>query len=271
MTPTVLDADSIFAVVGPYVYAFSLVLVRIAALVATTPIFSAPAIPIPSKMGLVGVLTLLVMVSTGPMPAPGPLEPVGLTGAVLSEAIVGGTMGLAVMVLFGALAFTGQLVGIQMGFAIANVVDPTTFQQVGVVAQVLNLLGLMLFLVFDGHLLMLRALFDSFELVPLGGAVFQTGPIVGELVRLGSELFSIGLRIALPTVCVVLLVNVGLATIARTVPQVNIFVIGFLFTISLGLLVLGLSLPSTALLFEDLVENAIRTVLRLMHGFAPRA
>ena len=271
MNPTILDADGISALVGPFAYAFGLALVRIGALVMTTPLFSTPMVPAHAKMGLVGTLTLLVIVTTSAVPAAVPEDVFNIAGAVLREAIVGGVMGLAVMVLFGALAFTGQIVGIQMGFAIANVVDPSTHQQVGVVAQVLNLLGLMLFIVFDGHLMMLRALFESFHLVPLGGAVLRGAIVTDEIVRLGSLLFSLGLQIALPTVCVVLLVNVGLATIARTVPQVNIFVIGFLFTISLGLLVLGLSLPSTAVVFSHLIEEAVQTALRLGHSFSPMA
>lgn len=262
-----LDFDGVMAVFGPWFLSFGLVLTRIAALVATTPLFSSPAIPTQVKAGLVGVLTLLVMLSTGPVAQLPHLSALSLGAAVVSEALVGAVMGLAVMVVFGALSFTGQLIGVQMGFAIANVVDPTTYQQVGVLGQVLNLLGLMLLLVFDGHLMLLRALLESFQTVPLAGANPNSGLIVGELVRQGGLLFSLGLRIALPVACVVLLVNVGLATIARTVPQVNIFVIGFLLTISLGLLVLALSMPATALLFEEMLKEAIRSSIRLVSFF----
>ena len=86
-------------------------------------------------------------------------------------------------------------------------------------------------------------------------------------VRQGGLLFSVGLKIALPVVCVVLLVNVGLATIARTVPQVNIFVIGFLVTISLGMLVLGFAIPATASVFETVIEDAIRGSIRITKMF----
>jgi flagellar biosynthesis protein FliR len=266
---TVLDAEGLFAIFGPWMYAAGLVLTRIGALVMTTPVFSSPAVPGPVKMALVGSLTLLVMVSTGPIPAPGPLNAIGIAMAVISEAVVGGVMGLSILVVFGALAFCGQMVGIQMGFAMANVMDPNTFQQAGVLAQLLNLLALMLFLVLDGHLMLLRALFDSFQLVPLGGASPQVGAITNEIVQQGSFLFEIALRIALPTACVVLLVNVGLATIARTVPQVNVFVIGFMITISLGVLVLSLSLPGAASVFEEIIMAALQTVLRMVRYMTP--
>ncbi len=137
----------------------------------------------------------------------------------------------------------------------------------GVLGQLFNLLGLMLFLIFDGHLMLIGALFDSFQHVPLGLANPDVGALTGELVKQGSVLFHVGLRIALPVACVVLLINVGLATIARTVPQVNIFIIGFLITISLGLLVLGYSLPSTAQVFQVVMRDAVEAAVRLSRMF----
>ena len=128
-------------------------------------------------------------------------------------------------------------------------------------------MALSLFLAFDGHLMLLRGLFQSFEIVPLGGAVPKTDLIVATLIEQGSQVFKVGLHIGLPVVCVVLLVNVGLATLARTVPQVNIFVIGFLITITVGLLVLGLSIPFSAQFITGRLEDAVRTAVKLIHFF----
>lgn len=262
-----VDADGLFAVFGPVLMSFTLVLARVGALFMTTPLLSASLVPLPIKAGAVGSLSILVMITIGPAPHVGELHAVGLATAVLKELVIGGVMGLTVMIVFGALALAGQLVGIQMGFAIASVVDPATYQQVGVLGQMLNLMGLMLFLIFDGHLMLIQALFDSFHNVPLGLAAPQGGSIIGELVRQGGVLFHVGLRIALPVSCVVLLVNVGLATIARTVPQVNIFIIGFLITISLGLLLLAFSMPATAQVFEVVMLEAIESAVRLSRMF----
>lgn len=262
-----MDVDGLFAVFGPALTSAALVLARVTALIATTPLFSSTTVPTSVKAGMVGSITLLVVITLGPAPHVAELSSVGLAAAILKEMVVGGVMGLAVMVIFGALALAGQLVGIQMGFAIASVVDPATYQQIGVLAQVLNLLGLTLFLIFDGHLLLIGALFDSFQHVPLGLADAQVGSIVGELVSQGALLFEVGLRIALPVACVVLLVNVGLATIARTVPQVNIFIIGFLITISMGMLLMAYSMPSTAQVFQIVLRDAIDTAVRLSRMF----
>jgi flagellar biosynthetic protein FliR len=263
----VLDFQGIMAVFGPWVISFALILVRVGALIIVAPLFSMKSVPVVIKAALVSVLSLMVMSTMEPrldLVQFGALE---IGGAVLVEALVGGIMGFSLMLLFAALAFTGQLIGIQMGFAIANVVDPTSRQQVGILAQILNLFGLALFLAVDGHLYLLQALFKSFETVPLGGASPQHNLIVASLVQQGSEIFSLGLKIGLPVVCVVLLVNCGLATLARTVPQVNIFVIGFLITISIGLLVLGLAIPSTADVFRGLIEDTVTKAVGLLKFF----
>ena len=262
-----LSFEGIVAVVGPWFIAFTLTAGRISAMFIATPIFATPLVPNQAKIGLVATLSILALSTTSPSLALMTLTPLQLATAMFAELVLGGVMGMGLMILFAALAFAGQLVGIQMGFAIANVVDPISSRQVGVLAQVLNLFGLALFLALDGHLTVLRAIFDSFLVVPLGGATPHGGAIIEMLVAEGAAMFSLGLKIALPISCVVLLVNVALATIARTVPQVNIFVLGFLFTIALGMLVLWYSLPYTAGVFENMLEDAIRKGIHMTRLF----
>lgn len=258
-----MDAQGLFAVFGPAFVAFGLVLARVSGLIVTTPVFSSMTIPTLVKAGMAGVISVLVVLRMGPMPALAELETFEIVLAVAAELVAGAVMGLAVTVLFAAVNFAGQLMGIQMGFAIVNVVDPVNFQQIGVLGQFLNILAMALFLAFDGHLLMLRALFESFETLPPGG-LSPDGPLVlAEMVRLGARMFTYGLRIALPVSCVVLLVNVGLATIARSVPQVNVFVVGFIITISLGMIVFAFAIPSTAFLLERLVREGVESAVRL--------
>ncbi len=262
-----VDAEGLFAVFGPFLMSFTLVVARIGALFMTTPLLSASLVPLPIKAGIVGSMSVMVMITLGPVPHVADLHAVGLVAAVLKEMLIGGVMGLAVMIVFGALSLAGQMMGIQMGFAIASVVDPATHQQVGVLGQILNLMGLMLFLLFDGHLMLIRALLDTFNHVPLGLVNPDVGPLIGEIVKQGGVLFYAGLRIALPVACVVLLINVGLATIARTVPQVNIFIIGFLITISLGMLIFAASMPASAHVFEQVMFDAIETAVRMSRMF----
>jgi flagellar biosynthetic protein FliR len=258
-----VDAEGTFAVVGPAFIAFALILARIGGVVLTSPVFSSNTIPPMVKMGMVGVLSLLVLLRIGPVPAVGQLRDLALAGAVVTELVAGAVMGLAVSALFACVHLGGQLMGTQMGFAIVNVIDPTTAQQVGVVGQILNILALFVFLAFDGHVMMLRALFESFHTLPLGGGEPNQAIILSELVRMGAKLFEYGLRLALPITCVVLLVNVGLATIARTVPQVNVFMFGFIISIGLGLFVLIMSLPSAVEFLKVVVREGVEGAVRL--------
>ena len=262
-----LDYHGIYAVFGPWILTFVLALVRVGSLFLIAPLFSMRAVPSVIKLGVVGTLTMMVMSTLQPRLELMQFGALEIASAVLSEALVGGIMGFAVMILFGALSFTGQLIGIQMGFAIANVVDPSTQQQSGILSQLLNLFGLSLFLAVDGHLILLKALFQSFQTVPLGGANPQQMILLDALIKQGGDIFSLGLKIGLPVVCVVLLVNVGLATLARTVPQINIFVIGFLITISIGLLLLGLAIPTTGDVFTTLIEDTLRNGVALIQFF----
>ena len=256
-----------FAVTGPLFVGFGLVATRMAGLVTTLPILSSRAVPPRAKAAFIAITSVLVLlridVDLGFDPGDG--------GAVITAALVefaaGATMGLTLAVLWGAMSLGGQLVGVQMGFAIANVMDPATFQSVGIVAQMLNLLGLLLLLAFDMHLHMLRMLFESYGTVPLG-TPYAAGPtvaaLVGEFMRLGGRMFALGLRVALPVMCVVLVVNCGLAVVARTVPQVNVFVIGFILTIGAGIMVLALAVPAVVPLVHALMEEALATVRSLV-------
>jgi len=263
----VMDYQGIYAVFGPWILTFGLIAVRIGTLIVTAPVFSMQTIPVAIKASLVAVLSIMIMSITQPRLELMQLSALEMAGVILTEVVVGGIMGLAIMLLFGALSFTGQLIGIQMGFAIANVVDPSTNQQNGILSQVLNLFGLCLFIAVDGHLYLLQALFQSFDIVPLAGAAPQQHLIVAALVQQGSDVFALGLKIGLPVVCIVLLVNVGLATLARTVPQVNIFVIGFLITISLGLLILGLAIPTTGDVLRGVIEDTVAKAVAMLKLF----
>lgn len=263
MGPNPMDAQGVFAVFGPYMVLFALILARISALVATAPFFSSQTIPMTVKTGLVGILTLFVMVHTRHPPAVGDLNVLRLIGMVAGEMLVGALMGTAVAVLFGALGMAGHLIGTQMGLSMASMFDPITFQQTGLMGQVLNIMALMLLLVFDGHLMILRALFESFEFSP-AGQIVPNGPVILDaLVNLGGRSFELGLRMAFPVVVAVLFINFGLAIVARTVPQVNVFQLGFILTISIGMVVLSASLPGFAQVFHHLIEDAVRAALRM--------
>jgi len=180
---------------------------------------------------------------------------------VAGEMLVGYLMGLVIAVLFASVHFAGQLIGTQMGLTMANLVDPTTHQQSSLVGTILGAVTMLLFLGFDGHLMILRALFDSWEVVPLN-KVWPNGEVIlPELIRTGARGCEIGCRMSLPGRGATWFINIGLAIIARTVPQVNVFQLGFILTMLVGITMLGLSLPGLNVVIKNMLNEGLRSAV----------
>ncbi|MFN3201733.1 MAG: flagellar biosynthetic protein FliR [Bradymonadia bacterium] len=257
--------------ITPFATALGLATTRIGALMMASPIFQSASIPSRLKGALTMVLAILVVLKSGPLY---PVTPSGvlvdsmdgafLLSAVARELMAGALMGLAATVTFSAIQMTGETMGVQMGFSVANVIDPTTRQQNGLITQLLNLMAVLIFLAVDGHLFLLKALFDSFDVVPLAQVAPDLGALMEIFLTMGTRLFSLGLNMALPVICVVLFVNVGLALSMRAVPQINIFAVGFILSIGLGLVVLMQALPSEGGAIAHVIEEAVSSAAQVV-------
>jgi flagellar biosynthetic protein FliR len=212
--------------------------------VIASPIFGHGLVPARVRAGLVGVLALAL---APVVPAP-PLDPSAtawtLAGLVALEGAVGVCLGFVAQLIFAGVQLGGQVAGIQVGFGIANVIDPTSPAGATVMAQWQQLAALLAFLVLDVHHVLLRAVLESFRVAPVGSAVLSSDVLQGVVAH-GASLFAIGVRIAAPVLIVLLLVNGALAVLARTIPQLNVFAVGFPVNVGVGLIVVGASLPFT--------------------------
>lgn len=234
---------------------FLIALVRFSGFFVNLPVFGESIIPMRVKAGLSTLCALIVLphlIATQELPDLG-VPGYGLMA--IKELVLGLTLGFMVMINIDALKFAGQLIGMQVGFSFVQVVDPESNRSQAIVSELLQLLGLIVFLAVNGHLILLQAFAQSFELVPLAGLKVPGG-VVAELVRISSMVFWVGLQVSMPVFAVILIGDVGLGIIARTVPRMNIFQVGFALKVLIGLLVLGLSLPFVG----DLVKNLLRTV-----------
>lgn len=228
---------------------FLLVLARIGGLVVAAPVFGHLLVPVRVRAGIALVLAAALVPAVTPVPeAPATLW--ALAGWVVVESAIGMVLGLVAQFVFAGVQLGGQIAGIQMGFGIANLIDPQTHAQVTIVAEWQQLLALLLFLVFDIHHVLLRALLGSFQAAPPGTAVLTAASVRG-VVTLSADLFSVGVRIAAPVLIALLLSNGALGVLARTVPQLNVFVVGFPLNVGVGLVMLGASLPFTFRLLEN--------------------
>lgn len=219
---------------------------------ASAPLISERAIPKSVKIGLsVSIALVLTPLLLAKLPsAPMPLGQI--LGLGLREVMTGVIVGFGFTLLFTGLQAAGELVGLQVGFALANVYDPLSQRQVGVLAQFELVLGMLVFFAIDGHHLMLRAFFDSYQVIPVAGMQFTAAGMT-ELIRLSSAMFVIAIKVAAPVMGAVLLTETALGIVARTVPQMNVFIVGFPLKIAVGLFMVATALPLFSTVFGKLL------------------
>ncbi len=221
---------------------FLISLVRFSGFFLNIPIYSEKIIPMQVKAGLSALCALLILphlVLTQTLPELTVLE-YGLMA--LKELALGFSLSYMVLVIISALRLGGQIIGMQIGFSFVQVADPTSQQGLGIISEFFQLAGSLTFLFVSGHLLVLKAFFNSFQLVPLAG-FHLNGSIVEEIVLYSKMIFVCGLQIAMPIIAVILIGDVALGIIARTVPKMNIFQVGFSLKILGGLSVLIILMP----------------------------
>jgi flagellar biosynthetic protein FliR len=245
---------------------FLLVLARLAGLVVAAPVFGHLLVPVRVRAGLAIVLAAALA------PAVGRATPAfdslwALAGAVVVESALGTLLGLVAQLLFAGVQLGGQIAGIQMGFGMVNLIDPQAHAQITVVAEWQQLIALLVFLVLDVHHLLIAAVLESFRIAPPGGVVLA-GAGLEATVRLAGGLFVLGVRIAAPVMIALLLSNAALGLLARTVPQLNVFVVGFPLNVGVGLVMLGASLPFTYRLLATRFGELGPTLGALMRGLA---
>lgn len=242
---------------------FLLVLLRVGALLVVAPIFGHRHWLGRAKVGL----ALMVSVVLFPMVADQPLDlPTGVFAygfLMVREVLMGVVLGFTVLLLFVGIQFAGQLAGLQMGFGIVNVIDPQSSDQVSIIGQFLNIMAILLLLTLDGHHMILSGLVASFEAIPLGGVSFHDG-LMFKLMDLTAQVFVIAVKISAPILIALFLVTAAMGVLARTVPQMNVFLVGFPLQIGVGMAALLISLPLFAVFVERLFVNTNRDLVALL-------
>jgi flagellar biosynthetic protein FliR len=240
---------------------FVLVLIRVAAMLAAMPVVRGLGVPNPVKVWLaVAIALVLLPVVTIRTAAP---DAWSLAVGFVGEALIGAAIGLAVGLIFAAVDVGAELAGLQMGYGIATVFDPTSGRQISLIGQLYGIVALLIFFVVDGHHLLLYALVESFRLVP-SLTFYPSGDLVDGLMRLASGMFVTGVQVAAPVVAAMLLASAALGILGRVVPQMNVLLMSFPITMGLGLLVIGASLSLFGSLFADQTRGLGGTLSGLM-------
>jgi flagellar biosynthetic protein FliR len=179
-----------------------------------------------------------------------------LTLLIAQQLLIGMAMGFAVRLVFAALEFAGELIGLQMGLNFAGFFDPSTGNQGTASARFFGSMVAFLFIAINGHLLLINALIQSFHTFPVGDEPFAFLR-VAQPQRWGAEIFSIGLWIALPLITMLMFVNLVLGVISRVAPQIGVFSVGFPLTVSIGLIGMVATLPLMQTPFTVALERLL--------------
>jgi flagellar biosynthetic protein FliR len=227
----------LLAWISPLLWPF----LRVLALFSTLPVLSQRNVPARVRVALAFFITLCAQASLPPMPVVA-LDSAEALMLVIQQLLIGLSLGFAVRIVFAAVGFAGELIGLQMGLNFAGFFDPSSGGQGTTLGRFFGTIVSWLFIVINGHLLVIAAVVQSFHAFPVGPEPFAflrtTQPQVW-----GAEIFSVGLWIALPVMSMLLFTNLVLGVISRVSQQMNIFAIGFPITVSVGLIGVLLTLP----------------------------
>jgi len=251
-----------------YFATFTLVLARVGALIATVPIFGNNSIPMVGRALFTIMITLLITPLLASHPVvefSGLLE---LAKLMLCEALVGMLFGLGITILLSGIQLTGQIISQLGGTALADTFDPTLNENISVFPHFLYFLTLTMFVLLDGHRLVIDALLDSYSWLPPGKASLGTS-YVDALITILGQSFLLGMRAAAPAMTALLLATIVLGLIGRTLPQINILAVGFSINALLTLASLFTSIGVIAWAFPQQTATALEILRQSLHSSIP--
>jgi flagellar biosynthetic protein FliR len=258
-----LNSLDIGALIASFMWPFT----RIMGLLAIAPLFGNTGIPARLKIVLGLLLGAIVAPALGPMPD---MDLMSLGGVLVlaQQFIIGVAMGFAVRIVFTAVRLAGELCGMTMGLGFATFFDPQSAGRSSAISQFLSLLTLMVYVASNLHLVVLSTLVDSFTSMPItaapmGGALFE------QHVGWGGRILSAGVQLSLPIVTALLIITLALGILTRAAPQLNLFGVGFPVTLSVGFIMLALTVPYLAVPLDLLFAEAFG-VMRRMTTALPR-
>jgi flagellar biosynthetic protein FliR len=228
---------------------------RTLAVFSSLPVLGTRTVPVRVRVALAALVALAAQPSLPPMPVV-PLDSPLAFAIVAQQVLIGLAIGFAVRVVFAAIEYAGETIGLQMGLNFAGFFDPVSASSATATSRFYGTMVAWLFIVINGHLLVLAALLQSFEAFPVGpeplAFVRETLPH-----RWGAEIFIVGLWIALPLIAMLLFVNLVLGMVSRVAAQINIFAVGFPITVGIGLIGMLLTLPMLEQPFTMALERLL--------------
>jgi len=255
--------------INEHIYLFFLILSRYLGMMILTPVFGSRVIFYQAKVLIALTLTVFSFpLVLGMYPAPFPENNLLVIVEIISEASIGLFMGLAVFLVFSAVQLGGQIIDMRMGFRIANVIDPFSGANSPVIGQLKNIFVTLIFLSLNGHLYLVKHLYESFEIIPPGRVNFSS-QLWQYFFRRSADMFVLAVKVALPIAGAIFFIDIILAFLARSVPQMNLFVIGLPIKIMAGLILLYVLMPVVNNYYAEIIMNVINEIPALFRLIAP--
>ena len=227
--------------------------VRLAALLMLSPLFS--LVRIPTQISVLITLVFAVSInSVVQQYSTLAIDGLGqLVIALIRELAVGALMAFGINCAFAAFSFGGRVLDLQMGFGVANLLNPSSNEQSPLLGMLLLLVGVLTFFALNGHHWIARGFVQSFQWFPLAAPIGSIS--LAAIMRQFGLMFSLGFLLVAPVVVILLLLDVAMAIAARTMPQMNIFMLSMPIKIAVGLTLLATTAPHLSNFFQRIFDS----------------
>ncbi len=243
---------------------FLLIMMRMLGMIVVAPFFSSVLIPMRMKATLaLGITFVIFPILSRQLTLTIPEDVISYVILIINELIVGVSIGFVIAIVFGAFQLAGQFFSIQMGFGISEVFDPLSQVHVPLVGQFLTLLGTLIFLMIDGHVVLIEAIHESYTKVPVLDLVKSSGPLSKLIVEVFTSMFTVALKISLPIIGTLFIVTLSMGLLAKFAPQMNILMLGFPIYITIGFVMLILLLPFIVEIGRSYMDVYLRRIFQL--------
>ncbi len=245
---------------------FLLIFVRVASFVYIAPFFSMSNTPSRVRVGLAFFISVLLY-QTGPEQEVVYDTLIGYTIIVMKEAVTGFLIGFGANLCTAVVSFAGQIADMEMGLSMASLFDPATKQQTTITGVYYNYMVLLLLMISGMHRYLLKALAETYELIPINGAVFHDDALLQALITFMGDYIIVGFRICLPIFAVMIILNAVLGILAKVSPQLNMFAVGIQMKVLVGFCVLFVTtamLPDAAGFIYEQMKRMVVSFVRVM-------
>jgi flagellar biosynthetic protein FliR len=257
--------DALLAQLAPQAALFLLIATRLSAMIMVAPVFSSRTIPLRVKAGLVVLVSYIALPIVAAQGGRAPGDPLEFALMAGKEAIIGFAFGFVAQMLFAAVQVAGSFIDMNAGFAVAETIDPTSGINVSILARWYNLIATAAFLAMGGHQLLVAGVVRSFDLAPPLAAVDMGAVVTGVLAR-ADDILLVAVQIGAPIVGALLLTDVTLGIISRSVPQMNVFIVGLPLKIVVALAGSAILLPALVVLLTNLGGQMFADLSEIMRA-----